>query len=75
MMPVYIKVRAPLAGLGKVSIELTREFRKLHPERKLSILRQVAMAIRDEDKRAATENINLIKAEDAANAEGIRRTA
>jgi len=75
MMPTYIKVRAPLGGLGKVSIELTRDFNKLAPERKLSILRQLALQIRAEDDRAKAEFMNLLKAEDARNAEVMRLRA
>jgi len=76
MMPTLIKVRVPIGGLGKISVEFTRGFKKLAPERKLSILRQLALTVRAEDDRAKAENLNLIKAEDARNAEAIQlRTA
>lgn len=75
MIAVFARLKAPIAGLGRAKVELTRGFQKLHPERRMILVTQAMKQLRAEYDRAETENRNLIKAEDAANADLIRMRA
>ena len=72
MIRIFARLHAPIAGLGKASIVFSKRFRKLHPERRKIMLEQCMKAMRAEHKRAEIENLNLIKAEDARNADLIQ---
>jgi len=75
MMPIFARLRAPIFGLGKATLHFTNKFNKLHPERRMIILQQAMKQLREAHDRAERENRNLLKAEDARNAEGMRLRA
>jgi len=75
MIGTFIRLKAPIAGLGKIQIEFTKRFRKLHPERRMIILQQALKQLRAEYDKAKAENAHIIKAEDATNAQMIRMRA
>lgn len=75
MISTFAKLRAPIAGLGRATIHFTSSFNKLHPERRMIILQQAMRQFREAHDKAERENRNLLKAEDARNAEGIRVNA
>lgn len=75
MITTFAKLRAPIAGLGKATIHFTNSFNKLHPERRMILLQQAMRQLREAHDKAERENRNLLKAEDARNAEAIRASA
>jgi hypothetical protein len=75
MLPVFAKIRAPLAGWGQAKLILTRKFKKLSPEAQMSILNQVMRQCRDAHKEADRKHRSNVAHEHARDAEAIRARA
>ena len=75
MLPTFAKIKAPLAGWGKVKLAFTGSFRKLSPEAQMSILQQVMVQCREAHKTAERNHKSKMAHEDARNAEAYRARA
>lgn len=75
MIATFAKLRAPMAGLGKATINFSKSFDRLDPNRRMIILQQWMKQMRTAYDAADRENTCVIKAEDARNAEAIQLRA
>ena len=75
MLPVFAKIRAPVAGFGKIKLSFTKSFAKLTPEAQMSILQQVMVQCRDAHDQAKWNHRSKVAHEDARNADHIQARA
>ena len=75
MITTFAKLRAPMAGLGKATLQFSKSFNKLSPDRRMTMLMQAMKQMRAAYDTAERENRCVIKAEDARNAEDMRLRA
>ena len=75
MITTFAKLRAPIAGLGKATLQFSKSFNKLSPDRRMTMLMQAMKQMRAAYDTAERENRCVIKAEDARNAETIQLRA
>ena len=75
MITTFAKLRAPMAGLGKATLQFSKSFNKLSPDRRMTMLMQAMKQMRAAYDTAERENRCVIKAEDARNAEAIQLRA
>ena len=75
MITTFAKLRAPIAGLGKATLQFSKSFNKLSPDRRTIILQQAMKQMRAAYDIAERDDRCVIKAEDARNAEAIQLRA
>ena len=75
MITTFAKLRAPMAGLGKATLQFSKSFNKLSPDRRMIILQQAMKQMRAAYDIAERDDRCVIKAEDARNAEAIQLRA
>ena len=72
MLPVFAKIKAPVAGYGKVKLDFAKSFDKLPPEAQMSILQQVMVQCRDAHDQAKWKHRSKVAHEDHRNADSIQ---
>lgn len=75
MITTFAKLRAPMAGLGKATLQFSKSFNKLSPDRRKIILQQAMKQMRVAYDTAERDNRCVMRAEDARNAEAARLRA
>lgn len=74
-MQTFAKLRAPIFGRGKAKVEFTRAFHQMKPADQMATLEQTMATLRQAHKEAQANHRAQLAAEDARNADAIRRTA
>lgn len=72
MLPVFAKIRAPVAGFGKIKLEFSKSFARLTPEAQMNVLQQVMLQCRDAHKQAEWKHKAKRAHEDARIADGLQ---
>jgi len=74
-MNVFARLKSPLLGRGKAKVEFTKDFYRWKPADQMSALEQAMKPLRAAHDEAARNHRIQLAAEDARNADAIRRTA